>query len=164
MGITASRLREVLNYDPLTGDFTWKARVSIRVAVGKVAGSRHGGGYIEIGIDGASYLAHRLAVLFVTGEWPASEVDHRNGNRRDNSWLNLRVSTHADNSKNMKRHSDNAAGFKGVFFDKQRKKFAATITTNGKRTHLGFYPTPQDAHSAYCIAAAANHGQHARFS
>jgi hypothetical protein len=89
--ITAERLRNLLSYDRKTGLFRWLVRTSNRISVGDVAGGKHVGGYRKISIDGVSYLAHVLAVLTVTGRFPARPVRHRNGNRADDRWRNLRV-------------------------------------------------------------------------
>ena len=88
--LTASRLRKLLSYDRASGIMRWRVRLSNRVNVGDVAGGKHVGGYRKISIDGVSYLAHVLAVLAVTGRFPAT-VRHRNGNRADDRWRNLRV-------------------------------------------------------------------------
>lgn len=70
--LTAERLRSLLRYDPDTGTFVWAARTSNRIKIGDVAGRPHNRGYVAIGVDGRVYLAHRLAWLWVTGNWPAS--------------------------------------------------------------------------------------------
>ena len=82
--LTAERLREVLDYDPDTGVFTRKVRTASSVKVGDVAGSLNGKGYIRIRVDGRLYFAHRLAWLYVHGEWPVDQVDHINGIKNDN--------------------------------------------------------------------------------
>jgi hypothetical protein len=73
--LTVTRLREVLHYDPITGIFTWL--VSLSNHVGKVAGSLDGTGRVRIRVDGREYGAHRLAWLYMTGNWPVNEIDHR---------------------------------------------------------------------------------------
>jgi HNH endonuclease len=90
--LTASRLRKTLSYSKATGLFRWLVRHSNRVRVGDIAGdANHVGGARRIGIFGRSYLAHHLAVLYVTGRWPANNVAFRNGIRSDCRWRNLRV-------------------------------------------------------------------------
>lgn len=154
--LTAERLREVLAYDPATGVFTQKVRTSIRVKVGAVAGSLHRRGYIHITIDGRRHFAHRLAWLYVTGEWPPDQIDHRNGIRDDNRVDNLRLANKALNMQNMREAcADNKTGFLGV--SPRRGKFRSTITVNGKQKHIGTFPTPEEAHAAYLKAKRQLH-------
>lgn len=87
--LTAKRLRQVLDYNPRTGVFTWKEKIGHRTAVGERAGSQESAGYRTIGIDGVRSLEHRLAVLHQTGKWPRRIVTHKNGDRSDNRWKNL---------------------------------------------------------------------------
>jgi len=89
--LTASRLRKLLSYNRASGIMRWRVRLSNRVSVGDIAGSKHAGGARKIAIAGESYLAHRLAVLHVTGRWPANDVTHKNHNRSDDRWRNLRA-------------------------------------------------------------------------
>jgi HNH endonuclease len=48
-------------------------------------------GYRYIEIDGELYRADMVAWALQTGEWPEGEIEHINGDRADNCWLNLRV-------------------------------------------------------------------------
>lgn len=67
--LTHERLTEVLDYDPATGVFTWKARLSRKFPIGRVAGgARNGTLYIRI--DESDYTCARLAWFYVTGKWP----------------------------------------------------------------------------------------------
>ena len=78
--LSAKRLREILDYNPETGIFTWKVMLAHRRKPGDVAGSlTHG--YIEIGIENHSYRAHHLAWLLrngftVTGESACASPDN----------------------------------------------------------------------------------------
>ena len=102
--LTAARLREALSYDRDTGEFRWNKRSSAlsRRREGVLAGSIKAAGYREIEIDGVTYQAHRLAWLHVTGEWPDAEIDHRDLDRGNNSWENLRAATSSQNHANRK--------------------------------------------------------------
>lgn len=80
MTITAERLRELLEYDEDTGVFKRKARTSNRISIGDIAGSSDAKGYVCIRVGGKTYKAHRLAWLYVYGEWPTGEIDHINHN------------------------------------------------------------------------------------
>lgn len=101
--LTAERLREVIHYDPVTGIFTW-------VASGKRAGTAPTKTrlYRRIGIDGGEYLEQVLAVLYMTGRWPADEVDHDNRDKIDNRRVNLREATRGQNQANTPVYRNNA--------------------------------------------------------
>ena len=85
--LTAERLRELLNYDPLTGVFSWRVNGRGRSGVGTVAG---GSNHKRIAIDKKEYFVHRLAWLYVHGCWPTEDIDHINGDPSDNRIANLR--------------------------------------------------------------------------
>jgi hypothetical protein len=153
-------IKSILDYSPDSGIFTWKVSNSNRVKVGDVAGClwvntknpEHK--YYKIKINGKRYMLHRLAYYYITGIDPAeNEVDHINGNSLDNRFENLRIATHADNGKNQKKPKDNTSGFKGVVWNKQKKKWQASIKVNNKRIYLGCYNTSEEASAAYQSAA-----------
>lgn len=156
--LTADRLRELVSYDPQNGVFRWVAPPKHKgPAVGKVAGSDHGGGYRKIKIDGRQHLAHRLAWLYVHGEWPRGLLDHVNGDRGDNRIVNLREATEAQNGQNRRRsQSNNAARLLGVA-PTRSGRWKAQIHVAGKQTHLGTFATPEQAHEAYLSAKVRLH-------
>lgn len=156
--IDHDRLIEVLLYEPSTGLFTW---VNARTGKGsgrknQVAGSKHNHGYVAIRIDYKPYLAHRLAWLYMTGEWPVAQVDHINGCRSDNHWRNLRAADPTLNGENQRKaQSTNACGLLGVCANKSR--WSATIMAKGIRHHLGTFDTPEEAHGVYVQAKRRLH-------
>lgn len=155
--LTVERLREVLAYDQETGLFTRRVRTANCVKVGDVAGSLHRKGYIRINVDGRRYFAHRLAWLYVNGEWPPAEIDHINGVKDDNRIVNLRLATRIENMQNERvSRSNNKAGYLGVFLH-SCGKFSAKICIDGKNKHLGMFPTPESAHEAYLEAKRQLH-------
>lgn len=159
--LTQKSLREILNYDPLSGEFRWLARPSRNVSPGKIAGYKNGCGYIYIQIEGNLYRAHRLVWLYVYGVWPRDQIDHINGIKTDNRLINLREATPSDNGKNSRTPTTNTSGFKGASYSKRSRSWKAQIKHHGKITHLGYFPTPEDAHSAYCEAALRIAGEFA---
>jgi len=114
MSFTLNYIRSILDYDPFeTGLFVWKEQIGRRIRVGEVAGSYDKDGYIIIQIGGVKYKAHRLAYLYMTGEWPEEEIDHKDGNPANNVWSNLRDSTRVENIINSDRELGES-GFRGV--------------------------------------------------
>lgn len=154
-------LKTLYNYDPSSGHFTYKAPVRNAV-VGARAGWVNDQGYLIIHIDQVRYRAHRVAWLYVHGEWPHDEMDHINGNRLDNRICNLRVVSGSENMGNSKPHADSRTGFKGVHYDKNKRKWGAQICHKGKRIFLGRHSTPELAHKAYKAKATELFGEFAR--
>lgn len=159
--ITYQRLRELLIYCPETGKFSWRGVRANRLpeqSVGWISWN----GYHCLGVDNHIYRAHRLAWLYVTGEWPKADIDHINGTRSDNRWNNLREATRGQNLANKRMDSRNTSGFKGVSWSRKCKKWQAHIKVNRKSQFLGFFESKEMAHMAYCEAAAKNFGEFAR--
>ena len=90
------------------------------------------------------------------------EIDHIDGNGLNNRRENLRIVTKAQNQHNRKKSANNTSGFKGVFWHRAAGKWAAAIRLNGKRSHLGLYVRPEDAHAAYQSASERLHGEFGR--
>lgn len=118
-------------------------------------------GHRYIGIDGKLYLASRLAYFYVTGFWP-QEIDHKNRNPSDNRWNNLRAATRSSNMANTKRYASNTSGYKGVDFRKDKKKWRASTTIDGKTKFIGYFNSAQEAHTAYCRVVKERHKEFAR--
>lgn len=158
--LTQERLREVLHYDPVTGGFTWKVMLSSRREAGAVAGGLKPSGYILIGVDGHRYRAHRLAWLYVTGEWPPDQIDHWDNVRSHNWWSNLRAADNQLNQANARRSKNNTSGFKGVY--RHRDKWRAKINVGRRHIHLGTFADPATGGLAYERAAKEYFGEFAR--
>lgn len=148
----------LLDYDPHTGLFKWRSGHW----AGKAAGSINGRGYVNIPLLRRTFKAHRIAWLFENGGWPPLSIDHINGEKADNRILNLRLCTQSQNTANSRKSAANTSGFKGVSFDIKSRRWRATITTAGVTNHLGFFPTPEEAHSHYAREAIARRGEFAR--
>jgi hypothetical protein len=113
--ITQERLKELLSYDPQTGEFTWiKAPPRKGFLLGQRAGYKTKPGYRVIKIDQKTYGEAHLAFLYMTGGRPEEEVDHKNIDPSDNSWSNLRCASKSQNQRNKGRYSNNTSGVKGV--------------------------------------------------
>lgn len=160
------RAMSLLSYEPDTGLFRWRVSRKSRggpVHPGEIAGTSKDG-YIQIKVLGRVWRAHRLAWLFMTGSTPEKgfEIDHRNGVRNDNSWLNLRAATKPQNMWNAARPSTNVSGVKGVSWVAERGQWLARITVNGRKIHLGQFDEKQQAIAARKAGEAKYHGAFAR--
>lgn len=156
--ITQQIVRELLSYDPTTGVFTWrKARRNVHV--GAEAGHCEPRGYRYISILNHPYAAHRVAVLYVTGDWPVGLVDHKNGEKGDNRWDNLRDTSGHANAQNVRAATvRNQLGLLGVIPPQGRRtRFKASIQVRGKSIHLGYHATALIAHAAYLTAKRELH-------
>lgn len=149
-------MNNLLHYDHYTGIFTWKTSRGCKRA-GQVAGKQLITGHISIKVNRKSHLAHRLAWLFVYGDWPVCHLDHIDQNPSNNRINNLREVTRSQNMQNQGKHKTNTSGFKGVTFHNNRKKWQAQIQAQGKRIYLGLFDTKEIAYSAYLAAQEKYH-------
>lgn len=160
--LTAKRLRELLDYEPATGEFIWRFKHGRRGHHGAKAGVIDPSvGYRRITIDGEDYRCHRLAVLYMTGKWPETGVDHRNRDKSDDRWENLRLANQSQNCANSRARGPY---LKGVSWDRQNGRFVAQIGVNRRNVFLGRFDDPEAAHAAYVAAAAEHFGPFARSS
>lgn len=156
--LTQKRLLELLSYDPVGGRFAWRDQER----ASKPVGHQHHG-YLKISIPGFGGLyAHRLAWLYMTGEWPERFVDHADCNRLNNAWKNLRLATRQQNAANSVRQRRNVANAKGV--TKRRDGYRAFIKVGERNIHLGDYNTVEEAAAAYAGAAKVAFGEYSRLS
>lgn len=133
---TIEKVRNVLTYDPETGEFYRK--YSVR---GSMAGERAGGvvgGIRVISVSGVRFAEHILAWIFVTGKLPEGRIMHRNGNRLDNRFENLFDNVYLDDQAN------------GVFYRPDIEQFEVRLYTRGSngRKSFGFYGSYEQASEA----------------
>jgi hypothetical protein len=156
VAVKRERLMEVVSYDPETGVFRWRERPNRRIRAGDVAGSMQNT-YWRVAIDGTEYLAHRLAWLYMNGEWPSVQIDHINGIRTDNRISNLRDVLPAVNCQNQRNaQAKNLSGYLGVS-TKAGGKWLARIHKAGKPIRIGLFDSPEAAHQAYLEAKRRLH-------
>lgn len=167
--LTLQYLHSILIYNKNTGLFLWKYRDDVGKKwnnrnAGKVAGTKNKNRHVTILINRIKYKAHRLAWFYVTGFWPKENIDHRDLNKSNNIWKNLREATHAQNSMNRKLQPNNLIGFKGVSWKADRDKWMSRIKKDRRQIFLGYFQTPEEAHNAYVVASKKYHGEFARAS
>lgn len=162
-------LKEALTYYPETGEFwwrkdrpdshfsSWRGRNAFEgnVDFTKPAGyippptKRNPSPYMVIGICGKLYKAHRLAWLYVYGEWPEEDIDHIDQNPLNNRIINLRLSVDKLNHRNRGRYKNNTSGVSGLSFHRRTNKWQAEgqEIINGKRIrhYLGIHSDWFDA-------------------
>ena len=159
-------LHSLVHYDRESGIFTWRERKGTSKEIkrwntrqaGKEVGknfTRKGYLRIDFLLNGKQHRheAHRLAWLYMYGEFPKLEIDHINRIKTDNRIVNFRLATRSQNAHNMAAHKRNKLGLKGIYWDKNREKFAVEITIRGKRRRLGRFENIEDAKAAYAAAS-----------
>jgi hypothetical protein len=138
--LTQQRLQEILDYDPETGVFTYKNNYHPSKN-GKAANKRKTNGYECVWVDNKEYRAHRVAWLYVHGEWPENEIDHINRDKSDNRIENLRDVSASTNAYNRHLSPLNQSGYKGVHWEIGRGKWRAAFG----RKLLGRFDDFEDA-------------------
>lgn len=160
--ISQEYVKALLQYNPEDGVFTWRMAARC-IKAGDKAGSLCSDGYVRVKIDGKLYASHRVAWLYMTGEWPTGDVDHRDTDRTNNRWDNLRAATRSQNIANKGPQNNNRLGLKGVSKHHHRG-YTARISIGGKQRVIGLFATAEEAHAAYMAAAKETFGEFARAS
>jgi hypothetical protein len=158
--ITAEQVWALLDYEPSTGVFTRRVRTASRHQVGDradfvVTGGRLRG-YSRVSLMSQRFLAHRVAWLYMHGEWPSMEIDHINGDKSDNRIANLRNVSPGINSENRRKpRVDSKTGILGV--QAHQGKWATRVQVSGQSIYIGVFDTPEQAHVAYVEAKRKHH-------
>jgi hypothetical protein len=154
---------EPLTYDELAAvlrvdgaDLLWRVTRG-KARAGQRAGRQDKQGYIVLQYRGVDLQAHRVVWLLTHGEWPSTMLDHRDGERANNSPDNLRPATNSQNQANRKASS--ATGFKGVTMH-ETGKFQAQCA--GK--YLGLFSDAECAARVYDAVARRTYGEFARLN
>lgn len=152
--LTQKRLKEVFSYCPDSGEFT-RIRKPGSKKYGCVSSTRSEG-YVVIRVDNVLYKSHRLAFLYMQGEFPQFYVDHINGIKDDNRFCNLRLATAAENNQNL-RKARGVSKILGATWNSAKMKWHAQVKFQGRNYHFGDFDTPEKAASAYREAKARLH-------
>lgn len=162
-------LRQRLIYNPTNGELVWKQRPvsefssagehAIRLCkawntrcAGKLAG-QVSGDRRRITIDGNSYISARVAWAINTGEWPAGDIDHINGNALDDSASNLRDVDRALNNRNRAPSDSKPVGVT----ERANNCWEARMSVNNRTVRIGYFKTEAEAVSAR-VEAGQRHG------
>ena len=136
--LTQQELKERYEYNPRTGFFT-------SCKTGDVVKGVMKKGYRRLRIQKEEYRYHRLVWLWVKGVWPTKIIDHKNGDRANCKWNNLREISTAENAKNRCLSSLNTSGQAGVHWNEKRQKWIASISIKGTKKYLGSFDKKGDA-------------------
>lgn len=159
MFITQQVLCSLLLYESDTGVFRWLAKRAPDIRAGDVAGTTRSDGYLAIRVQGRKYQSHRLAWLYMYGEFPLAQIDHINGIKGDNRIANLRLATNAENCRNRGPRSDSKSGLRGVSFDIESGKWRATASDGKRYISIGRFSTSVEAKAAYDKFTSKHHGE-----
>lgn len=150
-------LRRMLDYDQKTGVLRWKVKPQLGIDAGAIAGSLGADGYITVRVKGSQVKAHRAAFAIVKGRWPKWHLDHRDNDKTNNRWRNLREATTSQNACNRQRaNANNATGSLGVHCRADGHGFTARISI-----HLGTFKSFHAAVRARHRAEELLHGEFA---
>lgn len=147
---TFDEMNNAFSYNSKTGIIVWKIRKRGTYGKGMPAGKLTSAGYVQLCLNYKRIYAHRVAFLLVNGRWPKHQIDHINGNRADNRWVNLREATPRDNQKNQECHR--SGKLPGCTYIPDRNIWRAGIQIAGKKKYLGCFKTEHEAHTAYVRA------------
>ena len=134
--LTQARVRELFDYDPLTGIVTRKTKPAWNTSIGEVVGAKDLNGYLVTKIDDIQYKLHRIIFLWLEGYLPENPVDHIDHNPSNNIWSNIREVSHSCNSRNCKMAKNNKSGVNGVNWHPRDKVWCANIRFNHKHVNL----------------------------
>lgn len=182
MTVSVEMLHRLLICDADAGRLTWRARTpdlfkdGYRSAAGNCANwnARFAGrpaftfsdgtGHCQGALFNKRYFGHRVIWAMHTGAWPTEQIDHIDGNPRNNCISNLREATQAQNARNRRSLDRSSSSYVGVCWDKLTQKWRAQIGTEGRNKHIGLFEDEAAAARAYDLAARQHHGDFARLN
>lgn len=167
--LSAKFIRDAVHYDPITGVFHWRYRIGMYSNwnskwAGKEISYFNSRGYLKIRLDGSIYLGHRVAWIYMTGQWPDRYVDHDDTNTRNNRWANLRLATPSQSGANRNRFKNNTSGLKGVSWLDSLNCYRSSIMKDGEYIYVGSGQCAPALHFNYIVAANKLFGEFARFA
>lgn len=150
-----SYLEECFNVDFESGTLWWKHRPAThfknlkgyKIWMGfnlvgkevKTTERKSQWGYLVLTLSKKTMYVHRLLFAMYHKRWPVGQIDHIDGNCKNNSINNLREVTNRENGKNQKKSKSNVSGFVGVHWCKHAKKWRVQIKTiEGITKHIAY--------------------------
>lgn len=155
--IEAAELSDFISYDRESGLLVCVKRFGRKFKPGDVINSLHNKGYIAFYFKGEYVLGHRVAWAIENGEWPDDEIDHRDGDRSNNKYENLRKATHAENMQNKAIQINNKSGIPGVWFERRTGRWRAEIQAGGRKISVGRFATKERAAAEMAVARVKFH-------
>lgn len=163
-------LADYFRYDPLSGKIYYKKRFFgnnltrrqkqwNNVHTDKEAGYVKDG-YIRVSWNNKQIYAHQIAFAIMTGYIP-KEIDHKDLNKSNNKWENLREAHHSQNASNCKKRTKNKSGLKGVSWSKSNNCWRMDISFNKIKYH-SYHLTKEEAYKAYCEKSTQLHKEFGR--
>lgn len=146
--LTQDRLKELLDYDPDTGVFINKIDRGTKIKAGSLAGwIDKTTGYRRINIKDKQYYAHRLAFLWMDGYLPENNIDHKDRNRLNNKWSNIREASQSCNLRNSNISKNNKSGITGVHWGSRENRWIVQICIP-KNIYVGSFDNLLDSAKA----------------
>ena len=146
--IDQETVKKLFHYDAESGMLLWRYGNGRNVKPWQQAKAPNGQGYYTVKINGTNYRVHRLIWLYVYGDFPKEDIDHKNRIRNDNRLCNLRAVSRTDNCQNISLPNHNKSGHIGVSWFELRKTWTVYVKVNKKNKWLGYYKNLDDAIAA----------------
>lgn len=152
MDLTIDQINYYFHYDRENGKLYWKNHWDKAVRtkmLGKEVGAIERKGYRVFLLNYKTYKVHRIIYLIEVGFLPPKNymIDHINGVKTDNRFINLRVVTNRQNCQNKKRHREGK--LVGTSWFKRDNLWLSQIQINGEYKYLGYFNTELEAHQRY---------------
>ena len=172
--ISVEDLRQLISYNPETGELTWlprplrfcksereQSRWNSRCAGKTVIMTKNSDGYLRFKLFDVVYRSHRVCWAIHSGEWLGQDlfIDHVNNDPSDNRLVNLRVATMAQNNMNQRKIKKKTSSLKGVFWSNKDMAWRSRLIHEGRLYDLGLFYDEQLAHQSYCELAKELRGE-----
>lgn len=139
-----------MDVDPLIADLrahlapagrglVWIKKTGTKGVIGRPIASSLTHRYDSVRFRGRLYYVHRVVFALTRGHWPPADVDHIDGDRRNNHPSNLRAADRSQNCSNKADSGRNTSGRMGVFWARHADLWVARIMVRGKTHQLGYF-------------------------